>query len=75
MSKPITVRVRYSTQAYRVRLRGSSASSTSSAHAAVERIAEKVFGAGPHQVRMVRDCIGSQPGEWEITPAATGAEA
>lgn len=73
MTTPITITVHYSTQAYHCRLIGIAASSTMAPRFAAQRLADKVFGEGMHQVRMIRDCTASAPGEWEITPIARAA--
>lgn len=70
MSYPIQVTVRYSTQAYHCRLQGVAASSTMNPETAAQRVADKLWGEGTHQVRMLKDCMCNAPGLYEITPVA-----
>jgi hypothetical protein len=69
MTYPIRVTVRHKYQSYSCRFpNGMSASSTNSAEAAVQRLADKCWGPGTHRVSMIRDCTSATAGEWAIWP-------
>lgn len=66
MSDSIEFDVKYSCQAYNTtRVKGQCASSTSSALAAAERLANKVFGKPP---RVLRELAGFHAGDEERGP-------